>query len=185
MPTRFLTACSIAIVLNLVVAAQQAHPPNGPAIPVVRLTGDGTGAAGQAPRPGKADEPSTWNMEVVGHDDLQGRSAYQPTLISQNGRVIAYVGHHDNQKPIVNPMTGKPEINGTSVVDVTDPARPSTWRTLPRAVAARRWRGCAVATRCRRASKASGTCCGPTATRRMKLIQLLILHLSATEIWKF
>ena len=63
-------------------------------------------------------------MEVVGHDDLQGRSAYQPTIISQNGREIAYVGHHDNQKPIVNPMTGKPEINGTSVVDVTDPARP-------------------------------------------------------------
>jgi hypothetical protein len=63
-------------------------------------------------------------MEIVGHDDLQGRSAYQPLIINQNGRQIAYVGHHDNQKPIVNPMTGKAEINGTSVVDVTDPARP-------------------------------------------------------------
>jgi len=124
MLTRFLIAGSIAIALPLLAVAQQAYPPNGGAIPVIRLTGGGDDASGQPPRPKKADEPTTWNMEVVGHDDLQGRSAYQPIIINQNGKQIAYVGHHDNQKPIVNPMNGKAEINGTSVVDVTDPARP-------------------------------------------------------------
>ena len=69
MLTRFLIACSIAIVLPLFAVAQQAHPPNGPAIPAVRLTGGGADPAGQAPRSKKADEPSTWNMEIVGHDD--------------------------------------------------------------------------------------------------------------------
>ena len=70
MLTRFLIAGSIAIALQLFAAAQQAYPPNGPAIPAVRLTGGGADIAGPTPRPGKADEPSTWNMEVVGHDDL-------------------------------------------------------------------------------------------------------------------
>ena len=101
-------------------------------------------------------------MEIVGHDDLQGRSAYQPIIINQDGRQIAYVGHHDNQKPIVNPMTGKPEINGTSIVDVTDPAKtevPRAHSTVEDRSAARRWCACAAATRCRTASRASGTCC--------------------------
>ena len=61
-------------------------------------------------------------MEAVGHNDLQGRSAYQPLIINQDGRQIAYVGHHNNQKPLMNPLTGKLEVNGTSIVDVTDPA---------------------------------------------------------------
>ena len=130
MLTRLLTACSMAIALQLLAVAQQALPPNGPAIPVVRLTGGGTDP-GQPPPVKPADQPSTWNMEIVGHDDLQGRSAYQPLIINQNGRQIAYVGHHDNQKPIVNPMTGKPEINGTSVVDVTDPAKPNYLAHIP------------------------------------------------------
>src|SRR5262249_30970105 len=124
MPTRFLMASSVALAPRLCAVARRSSPPNGAAIPVVRLAGGATDPAGQAPAVRTADEPSTWNMEIVGHDDLQGRSAYQPIIISQNGREIAYVGHHDNQKPIVNPMTGKPEVNGTSVVDVTDPAHP-------------------------------------------------------------
>src|SRR5262245_63828302 len=131
MLTRFLIASSLAIALPFFAAAQQAYPPNGPAIPVVRLAAGGAASAGQAPRPGRADEPSTWNMEIVGHEDLQGRSAYQPIIISQSGKEIAYVGHHDNQKPIVNPMTGKAEVNGTSVVDVTDPAHPKYLAHIP------------------------------------------------------
>src|ERR1700752_20236 len=85
MPMRFLIACSIAILLPFFAAAQQTYPPNGTAIPVVRLTAGGADPTAHAPRPGKADEPSTWNMAIVGHDDLQGRSAYQPIVISQNG----------------------------------------------------------------------------------------------------
>jgi hypothetical protein len=62
-------------------------------------------------------------MELLGHNDLQGRSAYQPIIINQDGRQIAYVGHHNNQKPLMNPLTGKVEVSGTSIVDVTDPAK--------------------------------------------------------------
>src|SRR6516162_11301910 len=62
------------------------------------------------------------DMELVGHDDLQGRSAYQPTIHKQGGRFIAYVGHHGGKAR--NPLTGTEEENGTSIVDVTDPARP-------------------------------------------------------------
>jgi hypothetical protein len=73
------------------------------------------------PAAGPADQSSAWNTELVGHNDLQGRSAYQPIIINQDGRHIAYVGHH-NRDPILNPLTGKEEVNGTSIVDVSDPA---------------------------------------------------------------
>ena len=58
-------------------------------------------------------------MELAGHSDLQGRSAYQPIIINENGREIAYVGHHTGSA--MNPLTGNVEPNGTSIVDVTDP----------------------------------------------------------------
>src|ERR1700680_2597300 len=59
------------------------------------------------------------NMELVGSDDLQGRSAYQPVIHKQGSRWIAYIGHHGGIA--ANPLTGKRETNGTSIVDVTDP----------------------------------------------------------------
>src|SRR5262245_42373542 len=115
---RLLVASAIAVISPLLLVAQQgAFPPNGSAFPVIKLTGGGDGPPGTEPAPGPIDKPSAWNMEVVGHEDLQGRSAYQPTIVNQDGRFIAYVGHHDNQKPIMNPMTGQAEINGTSVVE--------------------------------------------------------------------
>src|SRR5438874_6189339 len=77
-------------------------------------------ARSQAPARGHGAEAH--NMELVGHDDLQGRSAYQPTIHQQSGRVIAYVGHHGGRAR--NPLTGVEEDNGTSIVDVTDPAKP-------------------------------------------------------------
>jgi len=77
-------------------------------------------ASSQAPARGQGAEAQ--NMELVGHDDLQGRSAYQPTIHRQGGRVLAYVGHHGGRAR--NPLTGSDEDNGTSIVDVTDPARP-------------------------------------------------------------
>ena len=69
------------------------------------------------------------DMELVGHDDLQGRSAYQPTIHRQRGRVIAYVGHHGGKAR--NPLTGRDEDNGTSIVDVSDPARPRYLAHIP------------------------------------------------------
>src|SRR5258708_1853793 len=65
-------------------------------------------------------------MRLVGFNDLQARSAYQPTIHKQGDRYIAYIGHHGGsyvQKP-VNPISGQAEFNGTSIVDVTDPAQP-------------------------------------------------------------
>jgi len=40
------------------------------------------------------NKPESKNMELVGYNDLQGRSAYQPTIHKQGNRWIAYIGHH-------------------------------------------------------------------------------------------
>src|SRR5207249_12118855 len=77
-------------------------------------------ASGQAPSRGHGVEAH--DMELVGHDDLHGRSAYQPTPHLQRGRWIAYVGHHGGRAR--NPLTGVDEDNGPSIVDVTDPTKP-------------------------------------------------------------
>lgn len=61
-------------------------------------------------------------MRLLGHHPLHGRSAYQPVIQKQEGRWIAYIGHHWGSK--ANPLTGQIETNGTSIVDVSDPANP-------------------------------------------------------------
>ena len=38
--------------------------------------------------------PEAKNMRLVGYNDLQARSAYQPVIHRQGDRYIAYVGHH-------------------------------------------------------------------------------------------
>jgi hypothetical protein len=73
--------------------------------------------------------PEANNMRLVGFNNLQARSAYQPIIHQQDGRWIAYVGHHGGSA--VNPMTGNVEPNGTSIVDVTDPRRPRYLKHLP------------------------------------------------------
>jgi hypothetical protein len=78
--------------------------------------------------------PEASNMKLVGWNDLQARSAYQPTIHKQGDRYIAYIGHHGGTDDVampVNPMTGKPENNGTSIVDVTDPAQPKYLHHIP------------------------------------------------------
>jgi hypothetical protein len=69
------------------------------------------------------------DMELVGYNDLQARSAYQPVIEKQGNRWIAYVGHHAGVQP--NPLTGRMEPNGTSIVDVTDPHRPEYLAHIP------------------------------------------------------
>jgi len=80
------------------------------------------------------DPPEASNMRLVGWNDLQARSAYQPTIHHQGDRWIAYIGHHGGTDAVpdpVNPMTGKAEPNGTSIVDVTDPANPKYLHHVP------------------------------------------------------
>jgi len=72
---------------------------------------------------------SASNMALVGHHDLQGRSAYQPFIKESRGRWIAYIGHHGGAT--VNALTGATENNGTSLVDVTDPRRPRYLAHIP------------------------------------------------------
>ncbi len=74
----------------------------------------------QGNRLAHADEHQ--NMNLVGFNNLQARSAYQPTIQKQGNRYIAYVGHHGGSS--VNTLNGQTENNGTSIVDVTDPAHP-------------------------------------------------------------
>jgi hypothetical protein len=78
--------------------------------------------------------PEASNMKLVGWNDLQARSAYQPTIHHQGERWIAYIGHHGGTEETpdpVNPMTARAEANGTSIVDVTDPAHPKYLKHLP------------------------------------------------------
>src|SRR5262252_790956 len=74
------------------------------------------------------------DMALVGSHDLQGRSAYQPTIHLQSGRWIAYIGHHGGTPQVpkpVNPLTGAQEFNGTSLLDVTDPHQPKLVAHIP------------------------------------------------------
>src|SRR5436190_9668801 len=72
---------------------------------------------------------SASNMALLGHEELQGRSAYQPLVRENHGRWIAYVGHHGGKT--LNTLTGREEDNGTSIVDVTDPRKPRLLAHIP------------------------------------------------------
>src|SRR5262249_62278456 len=89
------------------------------------------------PAPKTGAPPEALNMRLVGSNDLQGRTAYQPTVAKQGRRYILYVGHHggsgDHAMPM-NPLSGKAELNGTSIVDVTDPKNPKYLAHIPGAV---------------------------------------------------
>lgn len=71
------------------------------------------------------------NMRLLGHSDLQGRSAFQVVIVQQGPRWIAYVGTHGGGA--VNPLTGREEGNGTVVLDVTDPRHPRIVHHIPTA----------------------------------------------------
>ena len=80
-------------------------------------------------RHGMAGKAESHNMRLVGHDDLQARSAYWPAIQQQGHRWIAYVGHHGGVR--LNPQNNEMEQNGVSIVDVTDPKHPVYLKHLP------------------------------------------------------
>ena len=87
-----------------------------------------SGCAGTAPRTAEQYNPrqaESSNMALLGHVDLHARSAYHPEIKQQGNRWIAYVGHHGGPAKI-NPLNGRTEFNGTSIIDVTDPKAPKT-----------------------------------------------------------
>jgi len=74
----------------------------------------------------------TFNTKWLGHNDLQGRVTYQTTVHTYpDGRVIAFAGHFAANPPMLNPLTGNLEQNGTSLVDVTDPKNPVYTQHIP------------------------------------------------------
>jgi hypothetical protein len=104
-------------------------------------SGGMVGGASARERRGR-DRAERKNLELVGFDDLQARSAYQP-LIEFNPiarRWIAYMGHHAGTA--ANPLTGEEEPNGTSVIDVTDPRRPRYLVHIPGAPGTGEGGGC-------------------------------------------
>ena len=79
--------------------------------------------------------PDSQNLLWLGHTDLQGRTAYQPTLHTQQvegtNHVFLYVGHFGGQTKNDPTSGGAPEANGTSIVDVTDPRNPVQVAHIP------------------------------------------------------
>jgi hypothetical protein len=69
------------------------------------------------------------DLELVGQNDLQARSAYQPIVHAYGERRILFVGHHAGEA--LNPATGFIEKNGLSILDVTNPAAPQYLAHLP------------------------------------------------------
>jgi hypothetical protein len=81
--------------------------------------------------PAIAQQEEKSNMELVGYNDLQGRSGYQIAIQRQGDRWIAYIGAQAGKEPQLNSLTGKTEPSGTSIVDVTDPRRPNYIAHIP------------------------------------------------------
>ena len=67
------------------------------------------------------------NTRLIGFHDLQGRESLQVTLQGD----WCYVGHLPGRLP--NPLTGRDEDSGTSILDVSDPAKPTLVAHIPSA----------------------------------------------------
>src|SRR3990172_1209343 len=133
----FFLVCGLLVAAVTQVAAQ-GRGGAAPAAPgAAPAAGRGGGGGGNNPNPSAPTRPplpeqlkeEAVNFQLVGFNDLQARSAYQPTIAQQGNRWIAYVGHHGGQA--VNPLTGQMKQNGTLVIDVTDPKNPRTLIHLP------------------------------------------------------
>ncbi len=65
------------------------------------------------------------HVRRIGYSDLQGRDALQIVLKGN----FAYIGHHRGEE--FNPLTGKRESNGTTIVDVSNPTQPKIVKHIP------------------------------------------------------
>lgn len=115
-------------------ARAQAYVPDGPNFPTITLNEGPAGEPGlpplPVPPPNGWNQQSIWNMQVVGFNDNQGRPSSDDGWIeNENGRYILYVT--DSGGSAYNPLTGKVEPNGTSLIDVTDPQHPIFLSHIP------------------------------------------------------
>jgi hypothetical protein len=132
---RTITAIAVFTVVFLFKAysVAQHYPPYGPDIPKAHF--DHAKRLHLTPPPPKLICPvlspscddtrtaqSEWNAEFLGSDSLDGRSAYQPLVVRQGDRYIAYMAHHAGCA--INRLNLANEVNGTSIIDVTDPRHP-------------------------------------------------------------
>ena len=125
----------------------------------------------------RADAPESLNLALVGSDDLQARSAYQPVVHEQGGRWIAYIGHHGGTEKVPSAQSAHRRGRGQRHVDRR--RHRSARAALPRAHSRRagpgRERRRADGARVQRARAAAG--------RRAKFYLLRTFGNSAHEIW--
>jgi hypothetical protein len=93
-------------------------------------------------------KPDALNMVLLGHNDLQNRPIYQPTVhkypnnaqSGYAGKTLLFLGTHSaNQvngsctgRSLPNPLNGDAcEKDGTLIVDVTNPTHPEVIKHLP------------------------------------------------------
>ena len=81
------------------------------------------------------------NMRLVGYSDLQGRESLEVHVRSNDANGSwAYVGHSNNywgdEDGHLNPIIGKVELNGTSIIDISDPANPNLVWHIPNVTSA-------------------------------------------------
>ena len=146
------------------------------ALAAVVATGLIAGCQSAGPRSAteyRADQAESRNMQLVGYNDLQARSAYQPVIHRQGSRWIAYIGHHGGTR--VNPANGKDEFNGTSVIDVTDPKSPKYLVHIPGAAGGPESGGAQMVRLCNGSQLPKGD--------RNKVYMLRSLGNIAHEIW--
>jgi hypothetical protein len=74
---------------------------------------------------GQASSAEAQNVRLIGYSDLQERESLQIVLKGN----YAYIGHHRGEKN--NPLTGRSEPNGTTIVDVSSPAHPLIIKHIP------------------------------------------------------
>jgi len=80
--------------------------------------------------PGMPSSGEKSHMNLIGYNDLQGRETLQITVRGN----WAYAGHHNRPGSVPihhNPLTGFDEENGTTILDISNPARPVLVAHIP------------------------------------------------------